>query len=52
MPVSLDAIVSASKSFRECLEDVKTRVLVDHMTAKEKNYFAELKNELKSCLQL
>ena len=41
-PVSIDAIVSASKSIREYLEDVKTRDLVDHISAKEKRYFVEL----------
>ena len=40
-------MIGAFESIRKCLTDVKTRGLVNHMPAKEKNCFFELKDELK-----
>ena len=43
-------MIGAFESIRKCFTDVKTRGFVNHMPAKEKNCFVELKDELKSCL--
>ena len=47
---STNAIIGAFESIRECLKDVKTRDLVDHMSAKKKSCFIELKERVKKLL--
>ena len=41
-------MIGVFESVRKYLTDVKTRGLVNHMPAKEKNCFVELKDKLKA----
>ena len=48
--ISTSAIIGAFESIRKCLKEVKTRDLVEHMPAKEKSCFVELKERIEKLL--